>query len=115
MARDARAKVVDGGVELRFGNQAIDDAEIEGTFGRDGFAEEHEFERDFRTDEKRKNGGRERRKNAESDFGLGETGFRCGNRQVAENAASSAPPPMAGPLTTQTTGFAVSRMPMKTE
>jgi hypothetical protein len=84
MASDAGTKIVDGGFELRFGNEAIDDAEIEGAFGGDGFAEENELERDFGADEKRKNGGRERRKNTDGDFGLSETGFRRGDDQIAE-------------------------------
>ena len=84
VAGDTGAEVVDGGFELGLGNEAIDDAEIEGAFGGDGFAEEDEFEGDFGADEERKNRGRERRKNADGDFGLSEAGFRRGDHQIAE-------------------------------
>lgn len=84
VAGDARAEVVDGGFELRFGNQAIDDAHVEGAFCGDGFTEEHKFESDFWADEERKNGGGERRKNTERDFGLGKAGFWRGDDQVAK-------------------------------
>ena len=84
MAGDARAEVFDGSVELRFGNETVDDAEIESALGGHGFAEEDEFERDFWADKERENRGCERRKNAERDFWLGEAGFRRGNHHVAE-------------------------------
>ena len=86
MAGDARAKVFDGGVELRFGNETVDDAEIESALGGNRFAEEDEFERYFWADEERENRGRERRKNTERDFWLGEAGFRRGNHHVAERS-----------------------------
>ena len=84
VAGNSRAEVVDGGFELRFGNQAVDDAKIEGAFGGYGLAEENDFEGDFGADEERQNGRRERRKNAERDFRLGEPRFRRGDNQVAE-------------------------------
>ena len=84
MAGDARTEVFDGAFELRFGNEAVDDAEIESALGGDGFAEENEFERDFWPNEERENRRRERRKNAEGDFGLGEAGFWRGNHHVTE-------------------------------
>lgn len=84
MPGDAGAEVVDGGFELRFGDQAIDDTEVEGAFGGDRFTEEHKFEGDFGADEKRKNGGRERRKDTDGDFRLSEARFRRGDDQIAE-------------------------------
>jgi hypothetical protein len=84
VACDARAEIADGGFELRFGNEAIDNAEIEGAFGGDGLAEKNEFKRDFGADEERKNRGRERRKNTDGDFGLSKAGFRRGDNQIAE-------------------------------
>jgi len=85
MAGDAGAQVVDGGFKLRFGNEAVDDAEVEGAFGGDRLAEKNEFERDFRADEERKNGRGERGENAERDFRLSEAGFWRGDNHVAES------------------------------
>ena len=56
MAGDSRAEVVDSGLELRFGNESIDDAHVEGAFGGYRFTEEHKFEGDLGADEERKNG-----------------------------------------------------------
>src|SRR5207248_602044 len=84
VSADAVYEVVDCLFEQRFGDEAIDHAEIESAFGSDRFAREHEFERNFWTDEKRKNGGRKRRKNANADFGLGETRLGRSDDEIAE-------------------------------
>src|SRR5690242_14858393 len=84
MAVDAVYEVVDRFFELRFGDEAIDHAEIESAFGGDRLARKYEFESDFWTDEKRENGGRKRRKNANTDFGLGKPRFGRGDHKVTE-------------------------------
>src|SRR5579859_234565 len=81
---DAVYEVFDGFFELRFRYEAIDHAKIQGALGGHGFAGQHKLERDFGTDEKRKNGGRKRRKNTNADFGLGEARFGRGDDEVAE-------------------------------
>src|SRR5215831_11558226 len=70
--------------ELRFRDEAIDHAEVESALRGHRLACEDEFQRDFWTDEKRKNGGSKRRKNADTDFGLGEARLGRGDDEVAE-------------------------------
>src|SRR5215471_7705504 len=84
MPGDARANVVDCGFELRFGNQAIHDPEIERTLGSDRFPKQHELESYLRPDEKGKNRGRKRRKDPDRDFWLSETRFGRSDNQVAK-------------------------------
>lgn len=82
---DAVYEVGDGFFELWFGDKTIDHAKIESALGGDGFAGQHKFEGDFWTDEKRKNRGRKRRKDADADFRLGETRFGRGDDEVTES------------------------------
>src|SRR6266700_304685 len=89
---DAVYEVLDGFFELRFGDEAIDHAEVESAFGGNGFPCEHKIECDFGTDEKRKNGGRQRRKNADADFGLGEARLGRGDDEVAKGREFCAAP-----------------------
>src|SRR5690348_6433275 len=84
VAVDAIHEVVDGFFQLRFGDEAIDHAQIESALSGNGFASEHKFEGDFWTNEKRKNGGRKRRKNTNADFRLGEARLGRGDDEIAE-------------------------------
>jgi hypothetical protein len=84
VAGDAGAEIVDGGFELRLRHKAIDDAEIESAFRSDGLAEKNKFKCYLWTHEKRKNGGGERRKDAQRDFGLREASSGRGDDQIAK-------------------------------
>jgi hypothetical protein len=85
MAGDALDQVIHRGFELRLGNEPVDQTQIQGALRRDRFAEEHEFESDFRADEKRENRGGQRGKNANGNFRLGETRLGSGDNEVAES------------------------------
>src|SRR5579871_1784268 len=85
MAGDAGDHVFDGGFQLRFGDEAIDEAEFEGALGGDGFAEENKFEGDFGADEKGQNRGGQRGENSDGDFGLREASFGSGDNEIAES------------------------------
>src|SRR6266704_5240615 len=84
VAVDAIHEVVDGFVKLRVGNETIDHAQVEGEFSSHGFAGEDKFEGDFWANKEWQNGRRERRKNTDADFRLGETRFGSGNDEVPE-------------------------------
>src|ERR1700686_2222503 len=84
MAGDAGDELVDGAFELGFGQEGGDQAQFEGALGGDGFSGQNNFEGALGADEKRKDGGSERRKNADGDFRLREAGFGRGDDQIAE-------------------------------
>lgn len=83
---DTGDQVIDGLLELRFGDEASDEAEFEGALGGDGFARQNNLERGFGADKKRQDGRREWRKNANGNLGLGETGFGSGDYEIAESS-----------------------------
>src|SRR5205085_996184 len=85
VAVDAIHEVGNGFFELRFGDEAIDHAEIESAFGSYRFAGEHQLESDLWADKKWKNCGRQRRKDADADFRLSKARFGSGDNQVAES------------------------------
>src|SRR5216684_6668996 len=84
MRADPRNQVFHGLFELRFRNQPVHQPQFVRALGGHGFSGEHQFERAFRPDEKRKNGRGQRRENADGDFRLGEARLWRGNDQVSK-------------------------------
>src|SRR6267154_115355 len=82
---DAVDKFVHRCFELGFGNQASDQPKFQCTFGSNGFAGQNNFKSALWSDRERKDGGGERRKHADSDFGLREASFRCSDNEIAES------------------------------
>src|SRR6267154_6145580 len=82
---DAVDKLIHRCFELGFGNQASDQSQFQCTFGGNGFAGQNNFKSALWSDQERKDGGGERRKYADGDFGLREASFRCSDDEIAES------------------------------
>src|SRR5713226_6359954 len=70
--------------ELSLGDEAIDHAEFKSAFGSHWLTGQNQFQGSLGTDEKRENSGRERRKDADGNFRLGETSLGSGDDQIAK-------------------------------
>lgn len=91
MSADSDNQLVNGSSELRFGNEAIHQAQLQRALGIYRLTGQDQLERRLWSNQKRQNRGSKRRKNANRDFGLREAGFWRGNHQVTERRELRAP------------------------
>src|SRR5207245_7768922 len=85
VAVDSVHEVVDGLLELRFRDEAIDHAQLQRALGSHRFAAQNEFQCALGSYKKRQNRGSERWKNTNDDFRLGKARFGGGNDQITES------------------------------
>src|SRR5437879_298241 len=86
VATDTADEIVHSMFELSLWHETIDHAKFQGALRGDRFTGQNKLERDFGSDEKRENGGSERRKNANADFRLRKARFRSGNHQITKSS-----------------------------